>query len=228
MTDKPGSFLSVLNDVEWDRVFNTFGNCHSTLVGALVLAWNRSATMRSALESGLSPVGGHLGSRFCDAILCEGDYANPTPVGIVEVEGKPFPSTRQKRGETSLTIFQRMEKYWCPGENKGRYFCYFGSLSFAVLVVYPFLTDDELQFGAAGRRVLSESPRFVECVRKVRPDFRFFVVIVHKCREESIKDSIRKNPYKACTISKVEWFEVGCSGLEAGSGSKTNARVLPA
>ena len=189
------------------------------------MAWNRSGPKRSALESGCSPVGGRSGSKFCDAILCEGDYANPIPVGIVEVEGKPFPSTKQKSGDEALTILQRMESYWFP-ENEGQYFRYFGSLLFAVLVVYPYGADDE-QYVGAQKRVLLESPRLVERVRAVTPDFRFFVVIIHKCREESIKDSIRKNPYKACTISKVDWFEVGCSGLEAGGRSKTNARLAP-
>ena len=215
--------LAVMDAVLWEDVFKTFGSCHSTLLGAFVQAWNRSAKDRFALESGCSPTKGHAGSHFCDAILCNGDYANPTPIGILEVEGKPFPKQKLESDEPARTIFERMRSYWFPVGEKAQYFRYFGNLSFAVLIVYPFGPDDG-KYAETEEKVLSEGRAFLERVKDARPDFRLFAVVVHKCKERSIEGSIRLNPYYQGTISKVEWFEI----TRAGTRPETrNGKVNP-
>jgi len=124
--------LHVLRTVPWaNGVAKSFGNCHSTLIGAIIQAWNLSANDRFTLDGGCSPSKGHVGSRFCDAILCKGEPDALTPLGILEVELDPFPS--QKSGKKP--IFDRMARYWCTPENEqAQLFSEFQYLSFAVLV----------------------------------------------------------------------------------------------
>jgi hypothetical protein len=222
------SFWPVFSLLQWEDVFKALGSCHSTLLGAFVLAWNHSAKERSALESGCSPTKGRVGANYCDAILCEGNCANPTPVGILEVEGNPFPSHKLKSGERAPTIFERMGRYWLPDGEKSRYFRHFGNLSFAVLVVYRAGAEDE-RYNKTKERLLLEGRRFLERVRDARSDFRVFVVIVRKC-EGSAKEGMRSNPYYAGIISGVEWFEVTRASDQAGAriGRKTNPLVVTA
>jgi hypothetical protein len=200
--------LAVLNDVQWESVAKTFGSSHSTLLGAFVLAWNRSGKNRFTLESGCSPGAGHVGSNFCDAVFCEGDYYKPTPIGILEVEAKPFPP-QGKGGKQPPTIYERMGRYWSP-EKKGQFFQYFANLSFAVLVAYPY--GERVDEG----RLKTEGRRFLDCVKRVREDFRLFLVVVQKCSEkDSIKNSIRSNSYYSFAISNVEWCEISSTDVLA-------------
>jgi hypothetical protein len=211
MTDEV-NVLAVLRDVQWGSVAKTFGNCHSTLIGAVVQAWNGSADGRFALEPGCSSQHkkGHTGTRIADAILCQGEPMKPTPIGVLEVECNPFPAEKP-------SIFERLESYWRPDEQKSQYF---KNLSFAVVVVYP-QTKNEKYDDRAKQNLVTEGRRFLDyCAGNAGPDSRLFVVIAHKRHEgDAIKGSVRAlNPYYRCTISNVEWLEITRTGKK-GEGS---------
>ena len=221
--------LSELRKIEWKHIAKTFGNCHSTLIGAIVQWWN-SYGNHYVLEPGCSPgyFPGNRGGRICDAVLCKGpDARDIRPVGILEVEA---PGGILSGDPPS--IFTRLATYISPNERQ--HSRYFSELEFLLLVGY--------EYAASGRKgnkhvtVTLASDAIVQHAQRFLNDNcpftgQLFVVLVHKEHEDKFfrrnaKDPLEgrnvirnKNEFYPCSMFGVEAFEVLRTGGIAGSCS---------
>ena len=207
--------LDLVGDIKWERIARTFGNCHSTFIGAVVQQWNAQGCGYYALEPGCSSgfKKGNVGTKICDAILCRGEAACPVPIGVLEVESNPFPTHTLKNGEKAPDIFHRLEIYWTPAAEKKEYF---DKLCSALLIVYDYATRKggavSPSYDPDAKMKLIEEGQAL--VLRTKRRMRLCIAIVHKVHPGKLADglpkhSIRKvNSYYPCTISKVEATEV--------------------
>lgn len=187
--------ISELRDgVSWKNVARTFGNCHCTLIGAIVQWWN-SMDECYAFEPGVSTGYKLEGRKFqvCDAILCKGEAQNPIPVGILEVEH-------------DLVTFinnQRFEPYLHHSRA-------FNEVEFVLLVAYDYEAkggrqNPEIKNPIDFKQLIAEARKM-----PLPSGIRFFLVMVHRQYTKAYpKDSLRnKNGYTPCTVNRVEAAEV--------------------
>ena len=205
MSDKY-DVLGELAKIPWKSIAKTFGNCHSTLIGAVVQQWNDPEKNRFALEpgcsSGCKPKEGRF--RICDAILCEGDPIAPCPKGILEVEANV--PTFFDRGRFDTYVGAKEEKLQ-----------FFNQLEFLLFVAYDYRAVGGRRDPKVQKAFQEEDHIIVPATKLVgKHGVRFFAVIVRKRHADRLSDggfyaepSIRqRNEYYPCTISCVKGFEV--------------------
>jgi len=111
--------LDHFTTIDWTLISRTYGNCHSTLIGAMVLWWLKHFPDTSVMESG--PTHAYhkkgVGSTHCDALLLHKEKA----IGVLEVEGTRYPET-----------FKKMCEFLTSSESHWKH------LEFGVLVGYAY------------------------------------------------------------------------------------------
>ncbi len=113
------SLLTELAHIDWQTIFRTYGNSHSTLIGLLVQWWIASGQNRWVLEGapqiGLLP-DGTLNRSACDAVFGENLFVQ----GLLEVEGTRYDETIRKIAK----YFQSVDPIY-------------KRLTFAIMLAYP-------------------------------------------------------------------------------------------
>jgi len=203
--------LDELGRIRWDRIARTFGNCHATLIGAVVEQWNDPERSRFTLEpgcsSGCKPREGRF--RICDAILCEGSPLSPCPRGILEVEA----NVPAFFGSGRFDTYVRAKEEKLP---------FFEQLEFLLFMAYDYRAvggrqDPKVHRGFQYDDIIIPAKKLVG-----EYGVRFFAVVVRKRHADHLSNggfyagrSIRqRNEYYPCTISCVEGFEVTARGKD--------------
>jgi len=174
--------LENLKTVNWEIAVRVFGNDHATLIGLLVTWWiSGCPETRWVLEGAPSY---EENSGKCDAILCE----NSSTVGIVEVEG----SKPNNKIDNIRHYFEARKPE-------------FGSLEFAILLLYPY----ELRGKGQDRKPRFEGDELaimnsILKVTRTYPEKAIIVVKLHKVFEQNLNGIRTCNNYYKSKVTNID------------------------